>query len=83
MLFKLEDLSNPLARIPEPQQQLEGETEANVTKTEPELLSIMLSCLHQLIQDDKLANMLSIRKGKVSVCDAQDPNERLNNSKVI
>ncbi|RLU20295.1 hypothetical protein DMN91_006902 [Ooceraea biroi] len=64
LLFKLEDLSNPLAAIPETQQQQEGETETSTIKTEPELISMMLSCLQQLIQDDKLASMLSIRKGK-------------------
>jgi glutathionylspermidine synthase len=66
LLFKLEDLSNSLARIPETQQQQEGEAETNTIKTEPELISMMLSCLQQLIQDDKLASMLSIRKGKVN-----------------
>lgn len=65
MLFKLEDLSNPLASIPEPQQQQEGESEVNMTRTEPELISMILTCMQQLIQDDKLASMLSIRKGKV------------------
>ncbi|XP_029168553.1 LOW QUALITY PROTEIN: protein PAT1 homolog 1 [Nylanderia fulva] len=64
LLFKLEDISNPLASIPEPQQQQEGEAETNTTKTEPELICMTLSCLQQLIQDDKLASMLSIRKGK-------------------
>lgn len=64
MLFKLEDLSNPLASIPEPQQQ-EGESEVNTTKTEPELINMILTCMQQLIQDDKLASVLSIRKGKV------------------
>jgi len=63
--FKLEDLSNPLASISEPQQQQEGESEANTIKTEPELINIILTCMQQLIQDDKLASMLSIRKGKV------------------
>lgn len=63
--FKLDDLSNPLASIPELQQQLEGESEVNTTKTEPELISMILICMQQLIQDDKLASMLSIRKGKV------------------
>lgn len=65
VLLKLEDLSNPLAVIPEPQQQ-EGEAETNANKTEPELIGMMLSSLQQLVQDDKLASMLSIRKGKVN-----------------
>lgn len=67
MQFKLEDLNNPLASIPElqQQQQQEGESEVNTTKTEPELISMILICMQQLIQDDKLASMLSIRKGKV------------------
>lgn len=64
--MKLEDLSNPLAVIPEPQQQQEGEVETNANKTEPELIGMMLSSLQQLVQDDKLASMLSIRKGKVN-----------------
>ncbi|KYM88534.1 Protein PAT1 like protein 1 [Atta colombica] len=62
--FKLEDLSNPLALIPEPQQQQEGESDVNTTKTESELINMILTCMQQLIQDDKLASMLSIRKGK-------------------
>ncbi|XP_011147431.1 protein PAT1 homolog 1 isoform X2 [Harpegnathos saltator] len=64
ILLKLEDLNNPLAVSSEPHQQQEGEAETSANKTEPELISMMLSSLQQLVQDDKLASMLSIRKGK-------------------
>ncbi|XP_076658532.1 protein associated with topo II related - 1 [Halictus rubicundus] len=62
--LKLEDLHNPLALLSEQQNQ-DRETEANtVKKTRPELINTMLPSLLQLIQDDKLTSMLSIRKGK-------------------
>ena len=62
--LKLEDLHNPLALLSEQQNQ-EGENETNVVKkTSPELINAMLMALLQLIRDDKLASMLSIRKGK-------------------
>ena len=49
------------------QQNQEGETEANShKKSSSDLISMMLSAFLQLIHDDKLASMLSIRKGKVS-----------------
>ncbi|KZC12924.1 Protein PAT1 like protein 1, partial [Dufourea novaeangliae] len=63
--LKLEDLHNPLALFSEQQQSQEEEIEANtVKKTKPELINTMLLSLLQLIQDDKLTSMLSIRKGK-------------------
>lgn len=49
------------------QQNQEGETEANShKKSSSDLISMMLSAFLQLIHDDKIASMLSIRKGKVS-----------------
>ncbi|XP_017883974.1 protein PAT1 homolog 1 isoform X1 [Ceratina calcarata] len=66
--LKLEDLHNPLVLLNEQQQRenQEGEKETNnEKKTKPELISMMLSSLLQLIQDDKLASMLGIRKGKM------------------
>ncbi|XP_015586789.1 protein PAT1 homolog 1 isoform X2 [Cephus cinctus] len=67
--LKLEDMSNPLALLAEQQQQQqqqpEGETEVKPPKkTKPELISTLLASLLQLLRDDKLASMLSIRKGK-------------------
>lgn len=66
--MKLEDLHNPLALLNEQQQNQEGENEANNIQksTSSDLINMVLSALLQLIQDDKLASMLSIRKGKVS-----------------
>ncbi|KAG7201506.1 hypothetical protein KM043_004259 [Ampulex compressa] len=62
--LKLEDLSNPLAQVTE-QQNAGNENETVVVKkTTPELISIMVTSLLQLTQDDKLASALSIRKGK-------------------
>lgn len=49
------------------QQNQEGETEANShKKSSSDLISMILSAFLQLIHDDKIASMLSIRKGKVS-----------------
>ncbi|CAD1479095.1 unnamed protein product, partial [Heterotrigona itama] len=65
--LKLEDLHNPLALLSEQNQQQnqEGETEANShKKSSSDLISMMLSAFLQLIHDDKIASMLSIRKGK-------------------
>ncbi|XP_012288336.1 protein PAT1 homolog 1 isoform X1 [Orussus abietinus] len=64
--LKLEDTNNPLALLAEQQQhQKEGESEAKaIKKTKPELCSMILASLLQLLKDDKLASMLSIRKGK-------------------
>lgn len=70
ILLKIEDLNNPLAMLSEQQQQQqqENETETNIVKkTGAELICMMLTSISQLIQDDKIASMLSIRKGKVSV----------------
>lgn len=68
ILLKIEDLNNPLAVLSEQQQQQENETETNIVKkTGAELICMMLTSISQLIQDDKIASMLSIRKGKVSV----------------
>lgn len=62
--LKLEDLHNPLALLSEQQNQ-EGENESTVAKkSAPELINMIFSALLQLMQDDKLASMLSIRKGK-------------------
>ncbi|KAI4478940.1 hypothetical protein M0804_011402 [Polistes exclamans] len=64
ILLKIEDINNPLAMLSEQQQQ-ESETETNtVKKTGAELISMMWTSISQLIQDDKIASMLSIRKGK-------------------
>lgn len=46
-------------------QEIENET-STVKKTSPELINMLLLSLLQLIQDDKLTSILSIRKGKVS-----------------
>lgn len=63
--LNLEDLHNPLALLNEQQTQ-ERETDAStVEKARPELINMMLLSLLQLIQNDKLTSMLSIRKGKV------------------
>lgn len=65
--MRLEDLHNPLALLNEQQQNQEGENEANNhKKSSTDLINMMLSAFLQLIQDDKLPSMLSIRKGKVS-----------------
>lgn len=63
--LRLEDLHNPLALLSE-QQNLEKEKEASSTvkRTSPELINMMMTSLIQLIQEDKLTSMLSIRKGK-------------------
>ncbi|XP_046835355.1 protein PAT1 homolog 1 [Vespa crabro] len=64
ILLKIEDLNNPLAVLSEQQQQ-DSETETNIVKkTGAELICMMLTSISQLIQDDKIASMLSIRKGK-------------------
>ena len=68
--LKLDDVSNPLALIAEQQQQEQQENEGEpkvVKKTEPELIAMILSSLLQLLKEDKLAGMLSIRKGKVCI----------------
>ncbi|OAD52289.1 Protein PAT1 like protein 1, partial [Eufriesea mexicana] len=64
--LKLEDLHNPLALFNEQQKSQESENEANNIQksSSSDLINMMLSALLQLIQDDKLASMLSIRKGK-------------------
>ncbi|XP_033314154.1 protein PAT1 homolog 1 isoform X1 [Bombus bifarius] len=63
--LRLEDLHNPLALLNEQQQNQEGENEANNhKKSSTDLINMMLSAFLQLIQDDKLPSMLSIRKGK-------------------
>lgn len=65
--LRLEDLHNPLALLSE-QQNLVKEKEASSTvkRTSPELINMMMMSLIQLIQEDKLTSVLSIRKGKVS-----------------
>ncbi|XP_053993140.1 protein PAT1 homolog 1 [Hylaeus anthracinus] len=68
--LQLEDLNNPLALLSEQQsQEAESEATTNTTtivkKTGPELISTLLQSLLQLMQDDKLTSMLSIRKGKM------------------
>ncbi|XP_066587541.1 protein PAT1 homolog 1 isoform X2 [Prorops nasuta] len=71
--LKLEDISNPLALLSEQQQQQqqeEGESETEtqtetVKKTAPEIIIMMWTPLLLLIQDDKIASMLSIRKAKM------------------
>ncbi|XP_076178283.1 protein associated with topo II related - 1 isoform X2 [Ptiloglossa arizonensis] len=63
--LQLEDLHNPLALLSEQQnQEIENET-STVKKTSPELINMLLLSLLQLIQDDKLTSILSIRKGKM------------------
>ncbi|XP_015122120.1 protein PAT1 homolog 1 [Diachasma alloeum] len=63
--LKLEDLSNPLAQVAEPlEQPQENEEPKAPKKTAPELINIMLTSLIQLLHEDKLASILSIRKGK-------------------
>ncbi|XP_033221834.1 protein PAT1 homolog 1 isoform X2 [Belonocnema kinseyi] len=65
--LKLDDVNNPLALIAEQQQQEQQENDGEpkvVKKTESELIAIILSSLLQLLKEDKLAGMLSIRKGK-------------------
>jgi len=66
--FKLEDLSNPLASIPEPQQQQEGESEANTIKTEPELINIILTCTYVTL----LATNLTLTAQKFTQNGAQN-----------
>ncbi|XP_003707961.1 protein associated with topo II related - 1 isoform X1 [Megachile rotundata] len=62
--LKIEDLHNPLALLNDQQNQ-EGQNNSNSDKkTTPELVNAMLLSFLQHIQDDKLASMLSIRKGK-------------------
>lgn len=68
--LKLDDVNNPLALIAEQQQQEQQENDGEpkvVKKTESELIAIILSSLLQLLKEDKLAGMLSIRKGKVRI----------------
>lgn len=70
MLLNLEDANNPLALLAEKQQQELQENEGEpkvVKKSVPELITMILSSLLQLLKDDKLAGMLSIRKGKVCI----------------
>ncbi|XP_034941838.1 protein PAT1 homolog 1 [Chelonus insularis] len=69
--LKLEDINNPLAQLAEQQaqqmqqQQPDQEPENKpVKKTAPELINIMLTSIFQLLREDKLASILSIRKGK-------------------
>ncbi|XP_076630988.1 protein associated with topo II related - 1 [Colletes latitarsis] len=64
--LKLEDLHNPLALLSEQQSQ-EGENEASSVKksSRSELINMVFLSLLQLIQDDKITSMLSIRKGKM------------------
>lgn len=63
--LNLEDLHNPLALLNEQQAQERETDSSTVKKTKPELINMMLLSLLQLILDDKLTSMLSIRKGKV------------------
>ncbi|CAG5080983.1 Similar to patl1: Protein PAT1 homolog 1 (Danio rerio) [Cotesia congregata] len=68
--LKLEDVNNPLALVAEQQalqqqqQQVDQEIEKPVKKTAPELINIMLTSILQLLKEDKLSSILSIRKGK-------------------
>ncbi|XP_031370191.1 protein PAT1 homolog 1 isoform X1 [Apis dorsata] len=63
--LKLEDLHNPLALLSEQQQNQEEENETNnIKKGSSDIINMILSAFLQLIQDDKLASILSIRKGK-------------------
>ncbi|XP_063986492.1 protein PAT1 homolog 1 [Diachasmimorpha longicaudata] len=63
--LKLEDLNNPLAQLAEQMEQpQENEEPKPPKKTAPELVNIMLASLIQLLHEDKLASILSIRKGK-------------------
>ncbi|XP_011299426.1 protein PAT1 homolog 1 [Fopius arisanus] len=66
MQLKLEDLSNPLAQAAEQVEQAqENEAEPKPPKkTAPELINILLTSLIQLLHEDKLSGILSIRKGK-------------------
>lgn len=60
-------MHNPLALLSEQQQNQEGENETNnIKKSSSDIINMILSAFLQLIQDDKLASILSIRKGKVS-----------------
>lgn len=60
-------MHNPLALLSEQQQNQEGESETNnIKKGSSDIINMILSAFLQLIQDDKLASILSIRKGKVS-----------------
>lgn len=79
--LKLEDTSNPLAILAEQQQLLQQQQQAEQNqdnenegeekpkpppkKTAPELIAMMVIGFQQVIQDDKLTSLLSIRKGKV------------------
>ncbi|XP_043286621.1 protein PAT1 homolog 1 isoform X2 [Venturia canescens] len=63
--LKLEDANNPLALLAEQQQQQAEEGEPKpVKKTPRELINALLTSLLQLLEEDKLASILSIRKGK-------------------
>ncbi|XP_008551370.1 protein PAT1 homolog 1 [Microplitis demolitor] len=72
--LKLEDVNNPLALLAEQQalqqqqqqqQETDQETESKpVKKTAAELINIMLTSILQLLREDKLSSILSIRKGK-------------------
>jgi hypothetical protein len=75
LLLKLEDKNNPLAIIAdqqrEQQQQESGETIPEADSKDPvkakeELILTIITSLLQLVQEDKFASLLSIRKGKVS-----------------
>lgn len=73
LLLNLEDANNPLALLAEKQRQEQQELQENeeeakvVKKSVPELITMIFSSLLQLQKDDKLAGMLSIRKGKVRI----------------
>lgn len=74
MQLKLEDLTNPLALLAEQQQQQQQQQEGGEVEKKPikesktELIGKLIASFLQLLRDDKLAALLSIRKGKVCIC---------------
>ncbi|KAF7988661.1 hypothetical protein HCN44_001234 [Aphidius gifuensis] len=73
--LKLEDVNNPLAILAEKQQaeaqqqqqqndEQEQQEPKEEKKTAPELINIMFESLLQLMKEDKLSGILSVRKGK-------------------
>lgn len=63
--LKLEDANNPLALLAEQQQQTEEGEPKPVKKSPRELINALLTSFLHLLEEDKLASILSIRKGKV------------------
>lgn len=77
MQLKLEDLTNPLALLAAAEQQQQqqqqeggggGEGEKKpIKETKIELIGKLIASFLQLVKNDKLPALLSIRKGKVSI----------------